>query len=49
MKDDPYTRAIEIVCRYYNITRLECVEYYWDEVEEIMSITWELLYSEKTR
>lgn len=49
MKQDPYTSAIEIVCSYYNITRHECVEHYWDEVEEIMSIMWDLLYREKTK
>lgn len=35
---DPYTPAIEYVCEFYIITREECVEYYWDEVESMMTI-----------
>lgn len=35
---DPYSDAITYVCKFYNITRKECVEYYWDEVESMMTI-----------
>jgi hypothetical protein len=38
MTDDVYSKAIENVCLFYNITREECVEHYWDEVEEMMSV-----------
>ena len=35
---DPYSDAINYVAEFYNITREECVEYYWEEVESMMSI-----------
>jgi len=35
---DVYSRAIIEVCEVYNITQEECVEYYWDEVEALMSL-----------
>ena len=38
MIPDPYTKAIEYVCDFYTITKQECVEYYWDEVESMMTI-----------
>lgn len=38
MTEDVYTQAIEYVCDYYNITREECVEHYWDEVEGMMKL-----------
>jgi gamma-glutamylcyclotransferase (GGCT)/AIG2-like uncharacterized protein YtfP len=40
---DVYSNAIEQVCEYYNITKEECVEYYWDEVEAWMYMMNELL------
>jgi len=43
---DPYTDAITWVCEYYNITKEECVEHYWDEVESMMSI-FPILYINK--
>lgn len=36
--NDPYSKAIEYVCDFYTITKQECVEYYWDEVESMMTI-----------
>ena len=38
MTPDPYTKAIDYVAEFYNITRQECVEYYWEEVESMMTI-----------
>lgn len=35
---DPYSKAIIYVSEFYNITREECVENYWDEVESMMTI-----------
>ena len=38
MTEDAYSTAIDYVCEYYNISREECVEYYWDEVEGMMEL-----------
>jgi hypothetical protein len=38
MKEDVYSDAINYVTEFYNITHLECVEYYWDEVESMMTM-----------
>ena len=38
MKEDVYSDAINYVAEFYNITRKECVEYYWDEVESMMTM-----------
>jgi hypothetical protein len=38
MTEDIYSNAIDYVCDFYNITRQECVEYYWEEVESMMTI-----------
>ena len=33
-----YEDAIRAVMQFYKITREECVEYYWDDVENYMSL-----------
>ena len=38
MIPNPYDAAIQYVCEFYTITREECVEYYWEEVESMMTI-----------
>jgi len=38
MISDVYSHPINVVCEFYNISKVECVEYYWDEVEEYMSM-----------
>ena len=35
----PFERSIAFVMRFYNISRKECIDYYWDEVEATQRLT----------
>ena len=38
MTENMFLKSITWVCEYHNITKEECVEHYWDEVESMMTI-----------